>query len=65
MVAEGFGVGIVPDIPSIRHLPIKIIPIENLDFHRYIYMGILKNHVMSGAVEDFIEYIEKNYEIHK
>lgn len=65
MVAEGFGVGIVPDVPVIRTLPLKILPIENLDYRRYIYMGILKNRYQSTAVEAFVNYIEKNYRIHE
>lgn len=43
MVAEGFGVGIVPDVPVIHTLPVKILNIENLHYRRYIYMGMLKN----------------------
>lgn len=65
LVAEGFGVGIVPDVPAIRHLAVKKLEIENLDYRRYIYMGILKGHCFSAAVEDFIAYIEKNYVIHE
>lgn len=65
LVAEGFGVGIVPDVPAIRHLPVKKLEIENLDYRRYIYMGILKSHCFSAAVEDFVAYIEKNYVIHE
>lgn len=65
MVAEGFGVGIVPDVAAVRHLPVKIIPIQNLEFRRYIYMGTLKNHYQSSLVERFVRFIEKNYRIHE
>lgn len=65
MVAKEFGVGIVPDVAAIRHLPLKIIPIQNLAFRRYIYMGTLKNHYQSSLVERFVQFIEKNYRIHE
>ena len=61
MVAEGFGIGIVPDIPVIRTLPLKVLSIDNLEYRRYIYMGTLKNRHQSLAIESFIEFIEKNY----
>jgi DNA-binding transcriptional LysR family regulator len=65
MVAEGFGVGIIPDIASVRHLPIRRIQIEDLTYRRYVYMATRKNHTPSLLVEKFVEFIEKNYGIHK
>lgn len=65
MVAEGFGVGLMPDVAAIRHLPVKTIPIQNLAFRRYIYMGTLKKHYQSLLVERFVQFIEKNYRIHE
>lgn len=62
MVAEGFGIGIVPDVPVIRTLPLKVLSIDNLEYRRYIYMGTLKNRHQSLAIESFIEFIEKNYQ---
>ena len=52
MVAEGFGVGIVPDVPVIHTLPVKILNIENLHYRRYIYMGMLKK---NGTQVLFVE----------
>lgn len=65
MVAEGFGVGIVPDVPSVRTLPVKRIPIDNLSYRRYIYMGVLKKGLRTQTVEELLEYIEKNYRIYE
>ena len=65
MVAEGFGVGIVPDVPVIHTLPVKILNIENLHYRRYIYMGILKNRYPSSLVEQFRDYIFKHYRIYE
>lgn len=63
MVAEGFGIGIVPDVPAVRHLPLKYLPIEGLDYQRYIYMGVLKNQYRNQLTEDFIQFIKDNYVI--
>ena len=65
MVAEGLGIGIVPDVPVIHTLPLKILSIENLEYHRYIYMGTMKNRHQSLVIESFIGFIEKNYKINK
>lgn len=65
MVAEGFGVGIVPDVPVIHTLPVKILNIENLHYRRYIYMGMLKNRYPSSLVEQFRDYIFKHYRIYE
>lgn len=63
MVAEGFGVGIVPDVPAVRYLPLKYLPIEGLDYRRYIYMGVLKNQYRNELTESFIQFIKDNYVI--
>ena len=65
MVAEGFGVGIVPDVPVIHTLPVKILNIENLHYRRYIYMGMLKKRYPSSHVEQFRDYIFKHYRIYE
>ena len=65
MVAEGFGVGIVPDVPVIHTLPVKILNIENLHYRRYIYMGMLKKRYPSSLVEQFRDYIFKHYRIYE
>ena len=65
MVAEEFGVGIVPDVPVIHTLPVKILNIENLHCRRYIYMGMMKNRYPSALVEQFRDYIYKHYRIYE
>ena len=65
MVAEGFGVGIVPDVAAIRHLPLAVLPIKDLTYRRYIYMGTLKNHYQSLLAHQFARFIEENYKIHE
>lgn len=63
LVAKGFGVGIVPNIPILKSMQVKIIPIENLPYRRYIYMAIMRNKYLSPIVKQFLQYVEKNYKI--
>jgi len=62
-VAKGFGVGIVPNIPILKSLQVKIIPIEKLAYRRYIYMAIMRNKYLSPIVKQFLQYVQKNYKI--
>ena len=57
--------GIVPDVPVIHTLPVKILNIENLHYRRYIYMGMLKKRYPSSLVEQFRDYIFKHYRIYE
>lgn len=60
MVAANFGVGIVPEMPILRTLDVKQIPIEFPKWHRFIYMATLKRHYQSPAALDFINFIKQN-----
>lgn len=63
LVAKGFGVGIVPDIPLLKSFDVKVLPIENLKYERYIYMVTMRNKYLSPIVKQFLKFVEKNYEI--
>ncbi|MGN0466258.1 MAG: LysR family transcriptional regulator [Lachnospiraceae bacterium] len=63
MVSEGFGIGIVPDVPAVHNLPLKYLSIEGLDYQRYIYMGVLKNQYRNSLTEEFIQFVKDNYVI--
>lgn len=60
MVAANFGVGIVPEMPILRTLDVKQIPIEFPKWHRFIYMATLKRHYQSPAALDFNNFIKQN-----
>ena len=54
MVAEGFGVGIVPDVPVIHTLPVEILNIENLHYRPLHIYGNAEKQVSGiscGAVQ--------------
>lgn len=63
LVAKGFGVGIVPDIPVIKSFDVKILPIRNIKYERYIYMVTMRNKYLSPIVKQFLKFVRKNYKI--
>lgn len=63
LVAKGFGVGIVPDVPTIRSVAVTLLPIEGLNYERYIYMVTIRNKYQSPVVKEFIKYIREHYRI--
>lgn len=63
LVAKGFGVGIVPDVPTVKTMDVELIPIENLTYRRYIYMVTIRNKYQSPIVKEFIHFVRENYGI--
>lgn len=63
MVSYGFGVAIMPHIPNLENMKLKVIPIENMNYRRYIYMAVLKNRYLPPMCMDFIEFMKKNYDL--
>lgn len=63
MVAQGFGVAIIPNISGLKHMDVKSIPIENLDYKRYIYMAVLKERYLPPVCIEFINFMKENYGI--
>ncbi|MDD4369606.1 MAG: LysR family transcriptional regulator [Anaerostipes sp.] len=63
LVAKGFGIGIVPDVTSVRHQDVKMIKISNLNYRRYIYLTIAKDKYHAPIVNKFVEYVKKNYQV--
>ncbi len=63
MVAQGFGVGIVPNVPAVRSVNVHMLKLKNLDYRRYIYMAIVKNKYLSPIVRQFVNHVRAKYEI--
>lgn len=59
-VAAGFGVAIVPDMPTLNQLPLKSISIHNPSWERRFYMAYLKNQYQTPVINDFIRFIKNN-----
>lgn len=58
LVANGFGVAIVPHMPLLDALPLKIFPLKDIDYERNFYMCYLKNGYLAPACKDFIEFVK-------
>lgn len=56
LVSHEFGISIVANIPLLKQFDVKIIPISNLNYSRYIYLAYLKNKFLPPAVKNFINF---------
>ena len=65
LVAKGFGVGIVPDVPAIRSMRAAFLEIENLNYRRLIYMVTCKNKYLAPIAKDFIDYVKSRHGLKK
>ncbi|WMJ84613.1 LysR family transcriptional regulator [Oscillospiraceae bacterium LTW-04] len=58
-VSAGFGVAVMPEIPSFQSYRVKAIPIADERFCRQIYLLWAKDHFSSPAIEHFKSFICK------
>ena len=61
LVSIDYGIAILPNIPMLKSFNVKIIPISNLNYERYIYMASLKNKYSSPSVKLFHKFITDKY----
>ncbi|MGL6200153.1 MAG: LysR family transcriptional regulator [Lachnospiraceae bacterium] len=59
MVAEGFGIAVLPNIPVLNQLNVDIIKIKEPEFKRYIYMANEKHKFLSPITELFIRFTKE------
>lgn len=59
LVANGFGIAIVPHMPLLHSLPIKILNLKDTDYERNFYMCYLKDCYISPVSQAFIEYVKE------
>lgn len=64
LVAQGFGISIMPDIPILENLKLKKVPIMDIEQNREFFIAYLKDHVNLPVVYDFVDYI-KSYSFSK
>lgn len=56
LVEINYGVSVVPNISSLKHYNIKVLPIVNPKHERYIYVATLKNRYLTPSVNYFKKY---------
>lgn len=57
-VANGFGIAIVPNMPILNNMSLKVIHITEANWERRFYMAYLKNRYRTPLVEQFITYVK-------
>ncbi|GMA09403.1 LysR family transcriptional regulator [Tetragenococcus halophilus subsp. flandriensis] len=60
MVAAGFGIGIVPEMPVLKTMPVSIIPIDFPESRRLLYMATMKQHYQNPMSRAFIDFVKQS-----
>lgn len=59
LVAENFGIAVMPETPLLENLRVKALDIKNPPYERYIYMAQIKNKYLAPVVREFVDYVKK------
>ncbi|WP_211746463.1 LysR family transcriptional regulator [Paenibacillus sp. Marseille-Q4541] len=57
LVTVNYGIGIMPRISTLKHFDVKVLPISNPSYQRYIYMATVKNRYLSPAAVQFRDFV--------
>ena len=57
LVAQGFGIAVMPDIPILKSLGVKTLDIYNPEYERAVYLATLKKHYLSPVAKAFIRFV--------
>lgn len=57
LVANGFGIAVVPYMPILARMPVKVIPLSFPKWERVIYMATLKKHYQNKVTQAFVQFI--------
>ena len=57
LVAQGFGIAVMPDIPILRSLSVKTLDIYNPPYERAVYLATLKQRYLSPVAKAFIRFV--------
>lgn len=63
LVAQNFGIAILPKLDFLKTLDVEIIELDELKKSRYYYMAYLKNISQPPAIKAFINYVTNQYQI--
>lgn len=59
LVAQNFGIAVMPEIPVLSQLPVDILPIRNRHEKRYVYMARPGDKYQPPLVHKFAEYVKR------
>ena len=57
LVAQGFGIAGMPDIPILKSLNLKTLEISHPVYERSVYLATLKKHYLSPVAKSFIQFV--------
>ena len=57
LIAQNFGIAILPKMYSIQYINVKAIPIIKPDWESYFYIARMKNRYHSPAADSFFKYV--------
>ncbi len=59
LVAQNFGIAVMPDIPILKQLDVEVLPLRNQHQRRYIYMARHSQKYQPPLVNRFAEYVKR------
>jgi len=62
LVANGFGIAVVPNMSILQTMPVKIIPLSFPNWQRILYMAVLKNTTVQPEITHFINFVRNQSE---
>ena len=60
LVEIDYEIAVVPKISSLKHVNVKVLPINNPSHERYIYMATIKNKYQTPSVTLFKKFVLDN-----
>ncbi|MFB9770034.1 LysR family transcriptional regulator [Lactiplantibacillus modestisalitolerans] len=57
LVANGFGIAVVPNMSILQGMPVKIIPLSFPNWQRILYMATLKQGALNPAIAQFTNFV--------
>lgn len=63
LVSQNFGIAILPKMDFLKTIDVDIIEVDALKNSRYYYLAYLNNKTQAPAIQDFIDYVSKQYQI--
>ncbi len=62
LVANGFGIAVLPELDLLASLPVKVIPLDEVGARRSIYLALPRRRYLSPAALNFAEYVRKTHQ---
>ncbi|MBF2675010.1 LysR family transcriptional regulator [Listeria marthii] len=57
MVAQNFGIAVVPNMPILNYIDVKVLPIRSPSWERSFYLAVVKNQTLTPAAEKFKQFM--------